>query len=140
MECTRFARAFGFLLLVSGILCAQEYSFRTFGNAEGLNNLAVRQVYQDRGGFIWVSTENGLFRYDGDRFEAFGPAQGIPIILRGRVWRSSGRFPSAGGALGSITCWAIVLKNLKSASTPSAHHKASSQTGRGTPSSAPIQV
>ncbi len=72
------AHALALLLLTSGVLCAQEYSFRTFGNAEGLNNLAVRQVYQDRVGFIWASTENGIFRYDGDRFEAFGPAQGIP--------------------------------------------------------------
>ncbi|MGA7295588.1 MAG: EAL domain-containing protein [Terriglobales bacterium] len=72
-------RALAFLVLASGCLCAQEYSFRTFGNADGLNNLAVRQIYEDRAGFIWVSTENGIFRYDGDRFEAFGPAQGIPI-------------------------------------------------------------
>ncbi len=76
---TRITRALAFLLLLTGPICAQEYSFRTFGNAEGLNNLAVRQIYQDRGGFIWVSTENGIFRYDGDRFEGFGPAQGIPI-------------------------------------------------------------
>jgi diguanylate cyclase (GGDEF)-like protein len=59
-------------------LSGQEYSFRTFGGDEGLSNLAVRDVYQDRAGFLWVSTENGIFRYDGDRFEAFGPAQGIP--------------------------------------------------------------
>jgi hypothetical protein len=26
-----------------------------------------------------VSTENGIFRYDGERFEAFGPEQGIPF-------------------------------------------------------------
>src|SRR3984957_2547691 len=66
------------LFLTSGVLSAQEYNFRTFGVTEGLNNLAVRQVYQDRTGFIWVSTENGIFRYDGERFEAFGPEQGIP--------------------------------------------------------------
>jgi diguanylate cyclase (GGDEF)-like protein len=66
------------LVLTSAILCAQEYSFRNFGTAEGLNNLAVRRIFQDRVGFIWVSTENGVFRYDGERFEAFGPEQGIP--------------------------------------------------------------
>jgi len=66
------------LWLTSGSLWAQEFSFRTFGNAEGLSNLAVRQLYEDRAGFIWVSTENGIFRYDGDRFEALGPAQGLP--------------------------------------------------------------
>jgi diguanylate cyclase (GGDEF)-like protein len=66
------------LVVTSGILCAQEYNFRNFGTVEGLNNLAVRRIYQDRVGFIWVSTENGIFRYDGERFEAFGPEQGIP--------------------------------------------------------------
>ena len=64
--------------LACAVLCAQEYSFRFFGTADGLTNLAVRNIYQDQVGFIWVSTENGIFRYDGDRFEAFGPAQGIP--------------------------------------------------------------
>ncbi|MGO9866041.1 MAG: two-component regulator propeller domain-containing protein, partial [Terriglobales bacterium] len=64
--------------LTSGILSAQEYNFRNFGVNEGLNNLAVRQIYQDRVGFIWVSTENGVFRFDGERFESFGPEHGIP--------------------------------------------------------------
>ena len=63
---------------MSWVLCAQEYSFRYFGVADGLANLAVRQIYQDRTGFLWVSTENGIFRYDWERFEAFGPAQGLP--------------------------------------------------------------
>jgi len=66
------------LALATGVLCAQEYSFRNFGTTEGLSNLGVRTIYQDRSGFIWVSTENGIFRYDGDRFEAFGPEQEIP--------------------------------------------------------------
>jgi diguanylate cyclase (GGDEF)-like protein len=66
------------LALAGGALRAQEYSFRSFGTAEGLSNLAVRRIYQDHVGFLWVSTENGIYRYDGDRFEAFGPAQGIP--------------------------------------------------------------
>jgi len=60
-------------------LSAQEYSFRYFGTAEGLNNLAVLKIFQDTTGFIWVSTENGVYRYDGERFEFFGPAQGIPV-------------------------------------------------------------
>jgi diguanylate cyclase (GGDEF)-like protein len=67
------------LMLTCGALRAQEYSFRYLGVADGLDNLAVQQIYQDRVGFIWVSTENGIFRYDGDRFEAFGPDQGIPL-------------------------------------------------------------
>ena len=66
------------LALTSVMLCAQEYSFRYFGVTEGLTNLGVVEIFQDRVGFIWVSTENGIFHYDGDRFEAFGQEQGIP--------------------------------------------------------------
>jgi diguanylate cyclase (GGDEF)-like protein len=70
--------ALALFLLICGALRAQEYSFRYFGVPEGLNNLTVRTIYQDRVGFLWVATVNGYFRYDGERFEAFGAAQGVP--------------------------------------------------------------
>ncbi|HTW79525.1 MAG TPA: EAL domain-containing protein [Terracidiphilus sp.] len=70
----------GLLLFTAGtgILPAQEYSLRWFGNAEGLGTLDVRRIQQDRTGFLWAITDNGLYRYDGERFEGFGPKQGIP--------------------------------------------------------------
>ena len=72
------AWVFALFLLVFGSLRAQEYSFRYFGVAEGLKNLSARTVYQDRVGFLWVATVNGFYRYDGELFEAFGAAQGVP--------------------------------------------------------------
>jgi diguanylate cyclase (GGDEF)-like protein len=68
-------------LFFASSLSAQQYSFRYLGIAEGLNNLAVRDIYQGQSGFLWVNTENGIYRYDGDRFEFFGPSQGIPLAL-----------------------------------------------------------
>ena len=62
----------------TGMLQAQEYSLRWFGDPEGLGTLTVRKIQQDRIGFLWVVTDNGLYRYDGERFEKFGPKQGIP--------------------------------------------------------------
>jgi diguanylate cyclase (GGDEF)-like protein len=97
---TIIERTLSLLLLMSSALYAQEYSFRTFGNAEGLNNLAVREIYQDRAGFIWVSTENGIFRYDGDRFEAFGPAQGIPATSGAALGEAPDGSLLAGGNFG----------------------------------------
>ncbi len=67
------------VLLLCAVGKAQEYSFRSFVGADGLGNLSVQKLFQDRSGFLWVSTENGIFRYDGTRFEAFGPPQGIPV-------------------------------------------------------------
>jgi diguanylate cyclase (GGDEF)-like protein len=70
--------ALALLALAAGALRAQQYSFRTFGISDGLGNLVIHRIYQDRAGFLWVSTENGIYRYDGDRFEPFGKEQGIP--------------------------------------------------------------
>ena len=61
------------------VLRAQEYSFRYFGTAEGLGNMSVLNLHQDRTGFLWLTTQNGIYRFDGDQFEGYGPAQGIPI-------------------------------------------------------------
>jgi len=49
---TRYACAVGMLALTSVMLCAQEYSFRYFGVTEGLTNLGVVEIFQDRVGFI----------------------------------------------------------------------------------------
>lgn len=40
-------------------------TFRHFSTSEGLPNNMVHHIYQDRDGFIWISTFYGLFRYDG---------------------------------------------------------------------------
>jgi diguanylate cyclase (GGDEF)-like protein len=61
----------------------QQYQFRYYGTEEGLTNLAVKVLFQDRTGFLWTATENGLFRYDGQRFKHYGPTEGLPreVIL-----------------------------------------------------------
>ncbi len=94
------AVAFTLLTLAGGTVRAQEYSFRSFGDSEGLTNLAIRRLYQDRTGFLWVSTENGIYRYDGDRFELFGPAQGIPYNFQAAFGEAPDGSLLAGGSFG----------------------------------------
>jgi len=55
----------------------QQYSFRYYGTEDGLTDLAVKVLFQDRTGFLWAATENGLFRYDGQRFRHYGPTEGL---------------------------------------------------------------
>jgi len=59
-------------------LHGQQYRFRHYGNEDGLTNLAVKVMFQDRTGFLWASTENGLFRFDGHSFKSYGTAEGLP--------------------------------------------------------------
>ena len=72
-------RALIFVLLISSAMAsAQRYNFKFYGEEEGLENLGVQVLLQDRAGFVWVGTQNGLFRYDGSRFNAFGKQKGLP--------------------------------------------------------------
>jgi signal transduction histidine kinase/ligand-binding sensor domain-containing protein/CheY-like chemotaxis protein len=64
-------------LLVSPVL-AQRFSFKYYGQEQGLSNLATECLFQDRAGYLWVGTQNGLFRYDGADFTRFGEADGLP--------------------------------------------------------------
>ena len=55
-----------------------RYAFRTFAEEDGLGNLTVECLLQDRSGFLWVGTQDGLFRFDGARFTRFGREEGLP--------------------------------------------------------------
>jgi signal transduction histidine kinase/ligand-binding sensor domain-containing protein len=68
----------GQMLLGQGVDPPGRQRFRTYGVAEGLENLSVKAVVQDAPGFIWVGTEGNLYRYDGTRFRVFGMEDGLP--------------------------------------------------------------
>lgn len=68
------------LALAFAIPCgAQHYTFSEI--VSGLDNLDVNSIAQGPSGYLWVGTENGLYRYDGRLFRRFGSAEG----LRGRT-------------------------------------------------------
>ncbi len=54
------------------------YTFRSYGGDQGLTSLSVTVMGQDETGFLWVGTEDGLFRYDGDAFRRFDAQDGLP--------------------------------------------------------------
>jgi len=64
--------------LATGPLAAQRQSFRRYGQEVGLSNLAINCLGQDRDGFLWVGTEDGLFRDEGGWFRRYGTEQGLP--------------------------------------------------------------
>lgn len=66
-------RVAGFLLFYFLFLhCnGQQLNFRRFSFNEGLNTYNIQKVIQDTYGFIWVATQEGLYRYNGKLFESF---------------------------------------------------------------------
>jgi hypothetical protein len=45
-----------------------QSKFRVLAGADGLRNLVINSIAQDDNGFLWLGTEDGVYRFDGDRF------------------------------------------------------------------------
>ncbi len=76
---THKVSVFLFLLLLGVTAEAQEYGFDTWTTANGLPQNTVTKVVQTPDGYLWVSTFDGLARFDGVRFTIFdkGNSKGI---------------------------------------------------------------
>lgn len=86
-------------------LCAIEgLKFESITNKEGLSHNTVRGIMQDSRGFMWISTVNGLNRYDGHTFSHSHPGFNISSLTennvrqtkedrKGRIWvQTTSRF------------------------------------------------
>ncbi|WP_179375944.1 hybrid sensor histidine kinase/response regulator transcription factor [Winogradskyella wichelsiae] len=62
-----------FLCVVTTLSTKQAYSqnFERISNKEGFNQNTVNSIAQDKYGFLWYATPNGLIRYDGYEFKTF---------------------------------------------------------------------
>src|SRR5580693_7787135 len=88
-----------------GLIRYKDGAFRSFSGKDGLLNDFVRTVYQDSKGKIWIGTDNGLFRFLGDRIERVDNADGIPPIAvhaihednEGRLWAGGSKLFSLKG-------------------------------------------
>jgi len=58
------------LLFLTFQLNGQSYIVEKYSDKEGLNHSVVYRVFEDRKGFIWVATDNGLNRFDGNEFSS----------------------------------------------------------------------
>ena len=74
-----FMPAIAFLIGTAGLSQqAKQYSFRHFSVTTGLASNSVNDVLQDKDGYIWLATTNGLQRYDGNSFLTFKARPGDP--------------------------------------------------------------
>ncbi|MGE5107851.1 MAG: two-component regulator propeller domain-containing protein, partial [Sphingobacteriales bacterium] len=73
---------------------AQVFHYINYNIKDGLAGSIVYSMCQDKDGFMWFGTENGLSRYDGTHFKNFTVKDGLPdneVIKvnadsKGRVW------------------------------------------------------
>jgi signal transduction histidine kinase len=91
-------RALALLTIVlygqQNVATAQFNSFIHYTTADGLPSSEVYEVFQDKTGFIWFATDNGVVRFDGRNMEIFQGAEGLPdpVVFgffedtKGRIW------------------------------------------------------
>ncbi|MBO9562150.1 MAG: response regulator, partial [Niastella sp.] len=58
-------------MLCVGVVYGQHYSFRHYQVENGLSNNTVYCSIQDKRGFLWFGTKDGLNRFDGYRFKVY---------------------------------------------------------------------
>ena len=57
------------------------YYFKSYQVSDGLSGNATGDIIQDKKGFIWVASRNGLNRFDGNTFKVFTSKQGDSTSL-----------------------------------------------------------
>ena len=88
-----------FVLVFSTARAERYYYFTHIQTTDGLPSNTIHGVHQDKSGFIWIGTRDGLCRYDGKEFQRLSditPAHNmnsatfdITEDLSGRIWFSS---------------------------------------------------
>ncbi len=70
-----------FILLSESVIASVEVRSTHLTTEDGLANNTIRYTFQDSKGFIWLSTLNGLSRYDGNSFVTFRPEKDGKLSL-----------------------------------------------------------
>ena len=81
----------GLLLLLSGVAGAAQLPQPTafvkqFGPNDGLSQPFIYCLLQDRQGYLWLGTAEGLVRYDGTRFQTLTTADGLAENFVTGLW------------------------------------------------------
>lgn len=69
-----------FLAIFPELLFAQLY-FKNYQVDEGLSSNTITIIFQDKNGFIWLGTRNGLNRFDGYHFRGYKNDKNDPLSI-----------------------------------------------------------
>jgi len=72
---------FFFIFLSFFVFGQDQLSFENLSIENGLANNSVRAIFQDKEGYLWFGTLNGLSRYDGQKFKTFVYNYGDPTSI-----------------------------------------------------------
>lgn len=67
-----------FIIVFFAIIVCQAQNERFFTTDNNLSSSLINSIYQDKQGYIWISTSNGLNKFDGTKFESFHYDETVP--------------------------------------------------------------
>jgi len=70
-----------YTLLLGTVNAQNQGHMQTIGIPDGLSSPNIMSVYQDRFGYIWIMTEDGLNRYDGSKIKIYRNDPDVPNSL-----------------------------------------------------------
>jgi signal transduction histidine kinase/ligand-binding sensor domain-containing protein len=82
------------LLMPTALLLGQSFTIYNYSILEGIPSSEVYEVFQDKKGFLWFGTDNGVVRFDGTTFQVFHTKDGLsdPVVFgffqdyKDRIW------------------------------------------------------
>lgn len=85
------------LIILNINLFGQEFYFKNIGIAQGLPSSETYHSLQDSKGFIWITTDAGICKYDGKTITTYTTKDGLPenVVfnvyedVHGRIWFNS---------------------------------------------------
>ncbi len=79
----QFLFIFLLLLALSSHLLAfrMDFPFESINIDKGLSQNSAKCIFQDKAGYLWIGTENGLNRYDGYQIRTFTSPEGLEGVI-----------------------------------------------------------
>ncbi len=119
---------FIFLFVIAGLLAPAQYThppYRQYTMRDGLPQMQIWSMFQDRRGYLWVGTKGGISRFNGVSFTNFTEKEGLTDNLinsicedySGKIWIVTQRgISSIDGS--TIISYPFPHQNLQLAPTP----------------------
>ena len=83
------------LTVLTVTAAAQSFSvMRHYDISDGISDNSVRSIIQDKSGYIWLGTKDGISRFDGRSFTSFG---GYPRTSDGYLLNAIRVYPHSDG-------------------------------------------
>jgi ligand-binding sensor domain-containing protein/signal transduction histidine kinase len=67
---------------------AEQLPARTYTTRDGLAGNVIMHLYVDSRQFLWISTRDGLSRFDGVRFTTYDMTDGLPTAMVNRIFET----------------------------------------------------